>query len=148
MKRIVVTVGKNQFSKRQIKSLEFLILQNYRNCISSEQIRVVWNQVPFKNIYHDNENGQPTILLIECKPDLEQECRLEMFQSCTSDWLSITGQRVDQLIISILDSTTFNALLERNSQQLTKWGKIAYYLRLRLQILSSPLLKGYSTFYS
>ena len=148
MKKILITVGEGQFSERQVKSLQSLIIQNYWTHIAIEPVLVLWNQVPVENVYHDYKEGQPSILIIECEKNLEQTQRVEMFQACTEDWLRITGQRMNQLIISILDVRVFNALLQRNSKYLTAAGKLGYFFRLAMNLLSSRILKGYYSFHS
>ena len=148
MKKILITVGEGQFSERQIKSLQSLIVQNYRTYIAIEPVLVLWNQVPNENVYHDYKEGQTSILVIECEENFEQTQRVKMFQACTGDWLRITGQRIDQLIISIPDTRVFNALLQRNSKYLTAAGKLEYFIRLAMNLLSSRISKGYHTFHS
>ena len=71
-----------------------------------------------------------------------------MFEACTRDWLRLTGQRIDQLIISILDGAVFKALLQRNSQHLTKRGKIIYFFKIGTDLLVSKLLDDYYAFKS
>ncbi|MDN5201277.1 hypothetical protein QQ008_07890 [Fulvivirgaceae bacterium BMA10] len=148
MKKILITISEGQFSKRQILSLESLIRQNYKTHISADPLLVIWNQVPAGNIFHDYKNGQPSILVIESNENIEQHQRVEMFEACTRDWLQITGQRIDQLIISVLDTPVFNKLLQRNSKHLTIPGKVKYFLRLGTDLLSSRTFKGYYTFNS
>lgn len=148
MKKILITVSKGQFSKRQTKSLESLIRQNYKTHISADSLLIIWNQVPAENIFHDYKNEQPSILAIESNENVEQHQRVVMFEACARDWLQITGQRIDQLIISVLDTPAFNTLLQRNSKHLTIPGKVKYFLRLGADLLSSRTLKGYYTFNS
>lgn len=148
MKKVLITIGGGQFSKRQIKSLQSLIVQNYRTHIAIEPVLVLWNQVPVENIYHDYQKGQSSIIAIESEENLDQARRVEMFQTCTKDWLNITGQRLDQLVIAVLDTPVFNSLLGRNYKYLTQPGMLKYFGRLFISMLSSRVSKGYYAFYS
>lgn len=148
MKKILATISEGQLSSRQIKSLESYLHHNYRSHVGHEKVMIIWNQVPPKNIYHDYRNGQPSILLIECDKGLDQHQRVKMFEACTQDWLAITGQTINQLIISVLETPEFNALLNRNSKYLTLIGKAKYFSRLIPSLLTSKRSKGYYTFRS
>ena len=148
MKKILITVGERQFSERQIKSLQSLIVQNYKTFIAIESVLVLWNQVPLDNIHHNYKKSQPSILAVECEEGLEQTYRLGMFESCTRDWLRITGQRIDQLIITVLDTPVFIALLRQHNKHLTTAGKLGFFLRLLTHLQLSKISKGYYAFYS
>ena len=148
MKNALITVGKNQFSKRQIRSLEYVIRHNYKQYINSEKIRILWNKVPQGNMYNDYQEQQPSILMIECEEGLVQKKREHLFQVCMQDWVAITGQDINDVVISVLESQTFNALLNRNSNNLTTFGKWRYRIHLLSSLLISRIFNKYYSFSS
>ena len=148
MKKILITAGENQFSKKQIKSLESLIIQNYKTYISHEKVCVIWSRVQMDDVSRNYKKGQPSILVIECHEQLGQDQRVDMFKICTHDWLRITGQSIDQLVISVLETPVFSTLLQRNSKCLSVIGKSKYHLKLVLGLAWSRVSKGYYSFSS
>ena len=148
MNRALVTIGKNQFSKQQIRSLEQVIKQNYTRYISSEKLMVLWNLVPQGNMYNDYQEQQPSILAIECDEGLGQERRVNMFQACMQDWVAITEQDINDMIISVLERPTFQALLDRSSHHLTTFGKWRYRSHLLSSLLLSRIFNKYYSFSS
>ena len=143
MKKILITTGEDQFSRRQIKSLQYLIEQNYRTYISNEKTRIIWSEVVIDNLFHNYKKEQNTILIMECKKGVGQEQRAQMCQACSRDWLRITGQGIDQLVIGILETLVFSALLQRNSQCLSVMGKMRYHIKIAINLLWSRISKGY-----
>ena len=148
MNKILVTVGKKQFSKRQIRSLEQIIRQNYRQYVHPTKLLVLWNMVPQGNMYNDFKEQQPSILVIECEKGFAQNKREQMFQSCMHDWVAITGQDINDVVISVLENPTFNTLLRRNSAQLTSLGKLRFYTHVLGGLVASKLINKYYSFNS
>ena len=146
MKKIVATIGEGQFSKRQIRSLQALITHHYKTCLQVATVRVFWHKVPQTHLFRNYKNGQPSILMIECDPNLPQQRRVDMFKACTSDWLRMTGQGIDQLIIAILESPAFNVLLKGNSQFFNTMGRLKYFTRQGVEHAFSRVTMGYYSF--
>ena len=57
-----------------------------------------------------------------CEAGFDQEKRVRMFQNCSEDWLAITAQHPDDLVIATLEQPIFEVFLRRISQQLTGLG--------------------------
>ncbi|OJJ23905.1 hypothetical protein BKI52_06025 [marine bacterium AO1-C] len=148
MNRALIAIGKGQFSKQQIRSLEQVIKQNYKRYVSTEKLMVLWNLVPQGNMYNDYQEQQPSIIAIECEEGFVQAKRVNLFQTCMQDWVAITQQDINNVVISVLEKPTFNALLNRNNQHLTTLGKWQYRMHLLSSLLISKVLNKYYSFSS
>ena len=148
MNRALIAIGQDQFSRQQIRSLEQVIKQNYKRYVSSEKLMVLWNLVPQGNMYNDYQEQQPSIIALECDEGFAQEKRVNMFQACMQDWVAITQQDINDVVISVLESPTFNALLNRSSHHLTTFGKWRYRVHLLSSLLISRALNKYYSFSS
>lgn len=146
MRTILITIGKGQFSDSQIRSLEHVVLHNYRTYISREKARILWNQVPKGNSFKDYEQRQPSIISMGCPVGFEQQKRIWMFENCSEDWSAITRQDPEDLVIAILERPIFEAFLKRNSQQLTGPGKVRFYAHMLSKIALNKTHKGYFAF--
>lgn len=146
MQAILITIGKDQFTDSQIRSLEHVVLHNYRTHISTDKARVLWSQVPNGDSYKDYEQKQPSILSLGCEVGFAQEKRVRMFENCSEDWLAITQQDPDDLVIAILERPIFEAFLKRNNQQLTGLGKAKFYAHVLADLALNKTRKGYFAF--
>ena len=146
MQVILITIGKNQFTDSQIRSLEHIVQQHYRTHISNAGTRVLWNQVPKEDSYRNYQQKQPSIISMGCEVGFDQEKRVRMFQNCLEDWLAITGQYPDDLIIAILEQPIFEALLRRVGQQLTGLGKLKFYIHMLCNLVFNKTRKEYFAF--
>ena len=146
MQVILITIGKNQFTDSQIRSLEHIVHQHYRTHISNAGTRVLWNQVPKADSYRNYQQKQPSIISMGCKVGFDQEKRVRMFQNCSEDWLAISSQDPDDLVIAILEQPIFEAFLKRNSQQLTGLGKVKFYIHMLSNLVFNKARKEYFAF--
>ncbi len=146
MEKALITVGKDQFTRQQIRSLEHIVIQNYKSYVSRKDLTVIWNLVPEGNAYKNNKRKQPSIITIGCDVDFPQERRVKMFEACSKDWLFITKQHSDDLVIAILERPTFEAFLKRSSEQLTTFGKLKFYSNLLLDLALTKTRNGYFAF--
>ena len=146
MQVIWITIGKDQFTDSQIRSLEHIILHNYRTHISLENARVLWNHVPKGHSYTDYTPKQPSIISLGCEVGFAQEKRVRMFKNCSEDWLAITGQDPEDLVIAVLEQPIFQAFLKWNAQQLTGLGKAKFYTHVFSNLILNKTRKGYFAF--
>ncbi|NAS29493.1 hypothetical protein GTQ40_00775 [Flavobacteriaceae bacterium R38] len=148
MNKALITIIKGQFSDAQIRSLEQIVLQNYRIHISKGDLKIVWNLIPKGNTYRNSEIIQPSIISIGCEVGFPQESRLNMFESLSKDWLCITGQHNDDLIIAIIEAPAFEAFISKKSEHLTHYGKVKFYLNVMLGQVFNKARNGYYAFNS
>ncbi len=146
MQVILITIGKNQFTDSQIRSLEHIVQQHYRTHISNASTRVLWNQVPKGDFYKDYQQKQPSIISVGCEVGFDHEKRVRMFENCSEDWLAITGQHPDVLVIAILEQPIFEAFLKWNSHQLTGLGKLKFYIHILSNLAFNKTRKEYFAF--
>ncbi|UOY06142.1 hypothetical protein L0P88_19725 [Muricauda sp. SCSIO 64092] len=146
MQLILITIGKNQFTDSQIRSLEHIVQQHYRTHISNVSTRILWNQVPKGDSYKDYQQKQPSIISVGCEVGFDQEKRVRMFENCSEDWLAITGQDQEDLVIAILEQPIFEAFLKWNSQQLTGLGKLKFYIHILSSLVFNKTRKEYFAF--
>ncbi len=148
MEKVVISIKAEQFSSQQIKSLEQVVIQNYKTFISKNNVLILWNIVSEANGFSNFKPHIPSIINMGCPIGFSQEKRVQMFEQCTKDWTSITGQRSDELLISIIEQPLFKEFLDRNANQLTQYGKLRLRLHLLKELISSKISTGYYSFNS
>lgn len=145
---MLITVGENQFTHKQIKQLEGVVKKHAEVIIGSQNALTLWNMVPQGNGYNDYEARQSSLVMIECEDNLPQEKRVVLFQTITKEWLAITRQSIDHLVIAVLENETFNDFLKRNGRHLTTWGKVKMYAHMISSMLRSKMTHNYYAFTS
>ena len=148
MEKVVISVKKEQFSKQQIKSLEQVVIQNYKTFISKNNVLILWNIVSESNGFSNFKPQIPSIINMGSPLGFSQEKRVQMFEQCARDWTSITGQRPDELLLSIIEQPIFNEFLGRNAKQLTQYGKWKLRFHMMKELISSKISNGYYSFNS
>lgn len=148
MRKILITIGQNQFTKQQINSLEKVAIDNYHNYIIQEKALVIWNFVSKGNAYSDYKEKHPAIITFGCNDYCTQEQRNSFFKCFTQQWVAITQQDINDIVIGALDEATFSNFISRNSKQLSLMGKLKFYSVLLLQTIQSKITKGYIAFNS
>jgi hypothetical protein len=148
MEKVVISIKSGQFSSQQIKSLEQVVIQNYKTFISKNNVLILWNIISETNGFSNFKPYIPSIINMGCPIGFSQEKRVQLFEQCTKDWTSITGQRSDELLISIIEQPIFNEFLGRNANQLTPYGKLRLRLHLLIELISSKISTGYYAFNS
>lgn len=133
MKKILVTIQQNQFSNQQIKDLQQVLLNHYQKHVSSEKPTVIWCIVPTGQAYTEYKPSQSSLVTMECCDNFPQSQRIAMLKDCERDWLAITGQHPDQLLLALVESHLFQQILKSNQSRLSALGR----LRMGLHLLKS-----------
>lgn len=148
MKKMLITVGEDQFTHKQIRQLETIVKKHTEAIIGSQNPLAIWNMVPQGNGYNDYEARQSSLVMIECEDNLPQEKRVTLFETITKEWLAVTKQSIDHLVIVVLENETFNDFLKRNGRHLTSWGKMKMYAHMISSMLRSKMSHRYYAFTS
>ena len=135
MKKSLITIQQGQFSAYQLKQLNTLIKQNYRHYVSSERLLITWMQIPQDQMYCDYKPSQSSIITIEAPDGFPQNKRVNMLKNTQDQWLSITNQVADNLMLTLIDSSLFSEIVASNQERLSLLGK----LKMLKVILSSVL---------
>ena len=133
MKKALITIQQDQFSAYQLKQLNTLIKQNYRRYVSSERLLITWMQIPQDQMYCDYKPSQSSIITIEAPDGFPQHKRVNMLKNTQDQWLSITNQVADNLMLTLIDSSLFSEIVASNQERLSLLGK----LKMLKVILSS-----------
>lgn len=106
MKRILIMAIQGLLSKRQMRSLEHIILQNYWTYVSPEKPQLVWNSLPL-----DAKPDGISIILIECDSSIGADIKLKLLKESRKAWQRVTANTEHRMIIEILASPIFNKYL-------------------------------------
>lgn len=145
LNKILITVGENHFSNKMMRSLEQIVVQNYKIHISKSKTIVVWNIIAQGNAYNNYQLKPPSIITFGCEQHISQNQRINFFKSLSRDWILLTNQQLNDILIGAFDETTFNSLLKRNSSHYSLLGKVKYYTSLITQLLTTTLKTGLYT---
>lgn len=146
MKKALVTIGKKQYSDRQIKSLQAIIKQNYRTHISHEKLIVLWNVIEEDRV--KNDSGFQTLIVIENELDVVQEILDSMVKYSTRDWRAITGKEGRDVFLKFTKSLKIRELVYDKIEHFSRLTKTAYSIRLVLSLCFSYPRKGFFMFRS
>ena len=146
MKKALITIHQNQFSPQQIKQLENKIKKNYRQFVSQERLNCIWCVVPQGQAFTDYQPSQSSLVTLECSDNFPQAKRIEMLKACERDWLAITAQHTDHLMLALVDQPLFKILLESNQNRFSLKGRLRMGLHLGKSFVMSKLRLGVLAF--
>lgn len=146
MPKVLATVQAGQFSDEQIRALETCVRKHYATHIGSGRIAMIWCVVPEGQCYTNYAPSQSSLLSIECPNGLAQDRRVAMLKACEQDWIAITGQHSDSLMLAVLDADKFAELLAANQARLSGFGRLRFNLHMLISLLRSKLSRGYLAF--
>lgn len=146
MKKILCTIQQDQFTDAQIGQLEALLRRHYAEHVSTAKAAVVWCVVPPGQAYTDYQVSQSSIVTMECENNFPQEKRIALLQACEKDWLAITGQHPDHLMLSLVEEALFSVFVKSNQNRLSPLGRIKFVWHMLSSLFSSKFSKGYLAF--
>jgi len=146
MKKILVTIQQNQFSNQQIRDLQQVLLNNYKQYVSAVKPTVVWCVVPTGQAYTEYKPSQSSLVTMECEDNFPQAKRIEMLKACEQGWLSITGQHTDQLMLALVESRLFKDIVDSNQNRLSGLGRFRMGLHLVKSFITSKIRQGVLAF--
>ena len=136
MKKALITIQQDQFTDNQLKQLNTVIKKNFRRYVSSEYLLVTWMKIPQDQMYCDYKPSQSSIITIEAPDGFPQHKRVKILKDCQDQWLSITDQVADNLMLTLIDSSLFSEIVASNQERLSLVGK----LKMLVLILSSAVV--------
>lgn len=146
MKKILVTIQQNQFSAQQIRDLQQILLNNYKQYVSHQKPTIVWCIVPEGQAYTEYKPSQSSLVTMECDDNFPQAKRIDMLKACERDWLAITHQHTDQLMLALVESRLFQNIVDSNQNRLSAYGRLRMGLHLMKGFLISKLRQGVLAF--
>ena len=146
MNKILCTVQASQFSDGQIKTLEAILRRHYAEFVSSDRAAVIWCIIPQGQAYTDYQPSQSSLVTMECEIGFPQEKRIALLKRCAGDWLDVTGQHKDHLMLALVEADKFKLLLDSNQQRLSPFGRLQFVLHMFTSLLVSKFSKGYLSF--
>ncbi|MEM7466603.1 MAG: hypothetical protein AAF387_06920 [Pseudomonadota bacterium] len=139
MRKAVITVQENQISKSQIRELDEIIRRNYRRYVSAEKLTTVWCRVPQGQMFTNYEESNSSLVTMECPEEFAQEQRIHMMEACEKEWLSVTQQHPDELMIAIIEPELMGTLMQSNRARLSSIGQKFLALNMMKALLKSRI---------
>lgn len=146
MNKALITVQAGQLSKQKIAQLNLMLKQHYRRFVCDTKLQTVWCVVPTGQAFTKYELSRSSLLTIECPNGFEQRKRISMLKACERDWVAITGQHSDDLMLALVDEEVFKTVLQSNQNRLSTFGKLHMGFHLAAAILRSLVARTPTTF--
>ena len=130
MRKTLILIQANQFSDAQVALLEKLIRNQYRNHVSRERLLVIWNRIPASQAFTNYQDSRSSLVTMECPTGFPQKQRVALLKAIEKDWLKISGQHPDELMLALVEEALFADLFQGTQKRLALRGRIAFMAKI------------------
>ncbi|MEM7543502.1 MAG: hypothetical protein AAF384_18235 [Pseudomonadota bacterium] len=130
MRKALITVQEQQVSKPQIRKLDEIIKRNYRRFVGEDNLTSLWCRVPKGQMFTNYDDSRSSLVTLECPEDFKQPTRVAMMKAVESEWLTVTQQHPDELMLAIIEPELMTTLLGSNQHRLSFAGRIFFALNM------------------
>lgn len=137
MKKILASIQQGQFDQSQLQRLEALLISSYQQHVSNDKTIVVWCEIPPGQAYTAYQPSQSSLITMECPTGFEQQRRVAFLQSLAEQWIAITKQHPDYVLLSLMEEDLFNQFVRSNQKRLSAVGKVRFVLHMLRSFIRS-----------
>lgn len=139
MRKALISIQQEQLSQQQIRQLDALLQQHYRQHIGDERLLIIWNRLPAGQAFTKYEDSRSSLVTLECAKGLPQARRVAFMQALDKDWREITSQHPDELMLAVVEADAFASILSSSQQRLSLRGRLQLNLKMLRCILKARL---------
>ncbi|MAK45017.1 MAG: hypothetical protein CMN80_12835 [Spongiibacter sp.] len=139
MRKALIIVQEQQLSQTDIRRLDSYIKQHYQRYIGTEKLLTIWNRIPAGQAFTKYEDSRSSLVTMECEKGLEQAKRVAMMKALEKDWLALTAQHPDELMLAVVEEDLFAGLFESSRERLDLIGRLHLVFKMLCSFLKAAL---------
>lgn len=130
MRKTLILIQENQFSDTQVALLEKIIRNHYRHHVSRERLLLIWNRIPAGQAFTNYQDSRSSLVTMECPPGFPQNQRIAALKAIEKDWLKISGQHPDELMLALVEEALFADVFQGTQKRLSLRGRLAFMAKI------------------
>jgi len=103
---------------------------NNRNHVSRERLLVIWNRIPAGQAFTNYQDSRSSLVTMECPTGFPQKQRVAFLKAIEKDWLKISGQHPDELMLALVEEALFADVFQGTQKRLALRGRLAFMAKI------------------